>query len=128
MSQVTVKRIDQMDAAFGGAMVRARAELGVTSFGMQVENLPPHWPDYPEHDESASGQEEVYIALRGSAMLTAGGAEYTLEPGVMARVAPGVSRKLVPGDDGLQLLVIGGVPGTFKAAPWSEVGAAEPGE
>jgi len=36
MSGCTVKRIDEMEAIYGGAYKRARAELGVTSFGMQV--------------------------------------------------------------------------------------------
>ena len=31
-----VKRIDEMEAAFGGGFIRARASLGVTAFGMQV--------------------------------------------------------------------------------------------
>ena len=33
MSGCTVKRIDEMEAIYGGAYKRARAELGVSAFG-----------------------------------------------------------------------------------------------
>ena len=54
-----------MQAGFGGGFVKARAELGVTAFGMQVIQLPPDYSDYPEHDHADSGQEEVFTALWG---------------------------------------------------------------
>ena len=65
MSDYTAKRIGDMEAAFGGGFVKARAELGVTSFGIQVVRLPPDYADYPEHDHEKDGQEEVYLALEG---------------------------------------------------------------
>ena len=131
MADVTVKRIDEMDSLFGGVFVRARASLGVTSFGMNVENLPPHHDQYPNHDhvvDVTDGQEEVYIPLKGSATLIAGEQEWKLEPGLMARVGAAEKRKIVPGPDGVQLLALGGVPGrAYEAPPWSEVGAPAPG-
>jgi hypothetical protein len=36
----TVKRVADMQRAFGGAVVRVRAELGITAFGVQVVDLP----------------------------------------------------------------------------------------
>ena len=120
MPDVTIKRIDEMEAIFDGAIARARASLGVTSFGIQVENLPPHWDGYPEHDEAGTEQEEVYVPLKGSAKLRLGGKEYDLSPGTLARVGPREKRKVIPGAEGIQLLVIGGVPGKpFKIQPWS---------
>ena len=50
MADYTAKRIDDMQAGFGGGFVRARAELGVSSFGMQVIRMPPEFDGYPEHD------------------------------------------------------------------------------
>src|SRR3954449_10630812 len=67
VADYTVKRIDEMEGAFGGAFKRARAELGVESFGMQVMDLPPNLEQFPEHDHAGDGQEEVYLLLRGSA-------------------------------------------------------------
>jgi len=124
---VTVKRIEEMDSAFDGAMVKVRASLGVTSFGMQIENMPPNWDGYPEHDEVATGQEEVYVILEGSARLLAGGAEFELDPETFARVGPKQRRKLVPGAQGARVLVIGAIPGRpFEIQPWSELGPAAP--
>jgi len=41
MSGYAVKRIDEMEAVYLGAFKRARAELGVESFGMAIIDLPP---------------------------------------------------------------------------------------
>ena len=67
------------------------------------------------------------MPLEGSATLVVDGEEYELRPGVMARVGPGQLRKLVPGDDGLRVLALGGVPGAFTPARLDRVGAAPPG-
>ena len=55
-----------MQAGFGGGFIKARAELGVSSFGLQVIAMPANFEDYPEHDHEHDGQEEVYLALSGS--------------------------------------------------------------
>ena len=47
MADVTVKSLEEFDTAYGGAMKRVRAGLGVTSFGMQVFDLPPKLESYP---------------------------------------------------------------------------------
>ena len=128
MADVTVKKVEEMDSVYEGMFVRARSSLGVSSFGMQIENFPPNSEHYPEHDEVNSGQEEIYTALQGSGRLIAGGEEYLLEPGVFARVGPGEKRRVLPGPDGIRLLVLGAVPGqVYEAPPWSEVGAPAPG-
>jgi hypothetical protein len=53
MPDVTVREIDEMDGIHGGVARRARAELGVTAWGMQVLSLPPNWDGYPEHKHDA---------------------------------------------------------------------------
>jgi hypothetical protein len=127
---VTVVAIDEMDGAYEGLMRRARAELGVTAWGMQVLTLPPNWDGYPLHDHSADAydpnQEEVYVPLEGSARLLVDGEEYELRPGVMARLGPDQLRKLVPGDEGLRVLALGGTPGAFTPNAWTELGAPPP--
>ena len=52
MGDYTAKRIGDMEAGFGGGFVKARAELGVSAFGMQVIQMPPNYADYPEHDHA----------------------------------------------------------------------------
>jgi mannose-6-phosphate isomerase-like protein (cupin superfamily) len=77
--------------------VRLRAELAVTSFGLNQIVL-----------HAGQRQEEVYLVLEGTLSLFIEGEEATLERGELMRVAPGVKRQLVnrgPGD--LHVLAIG---------------------
>jgi uncharacterized cupin superfamily protein len=128
MSDVSVKRVEEFDTPNGGGFCRVRAGLGVTAFGMQVENFPPHFEHFPEHNHVDDGQEEVYSALSGAATLYAGGETHQLVPGVFARVGPGVTRKITTGDSPVQLLAIGGTPGQVYSAPaFTEEGAPLPG-
>lgn len=131
-TDVTVASIEEMEPVHGGLMRRARASLGVTGWGMQVFDLPPGFEHYPEHShgegEPEAGQEEVYVPLEGSATLAAGEETFELRPGVWARVGPGQPRRLLPGSAGFRYLAIGGIPGSFDAGPWSELGGPVPGE
>ena len=117
MSEYAVKRIDEMEAVFRGAFKRARAELGVESFGMQIIDMPPNYENYPEHDHEHDGQEEVFLALRGDGEIEIAGERFPLDQDHVARVASGVKRKIWPGDSGIRLLVLGGVPGQAYDAP-----------
>ena len=111
MADVTVKTIDEFDGAFGGAMKLVRHGLGVTSFGMQVIDMPANADQYPEHDHAQDGQEEVYIVVDGAVTLQAGGEEHELRPDTFARVGPGEKRKLVTGAEGARVIALGAVPG-----------------
>ena len=131
MADVTVMAIDDMEPIYGGLARRARAELGVTAWGMQVMTLPPNWDGYPTHNHDADAydpnQEEVYIPLEGGATLVADGNEYELRPGMMARVGPAQMRRVVPGSEGIRLVALGGAPGAFAPGAWTELGADPPG-
>jgi hypothetical protein len=136
MADVTVKRFEEMESALGGVFVRARAELGVSSFGMQVINLPPNFDEpYAEHAHEGMppemafanhGQEEVYVPLRGHATLVAGGERWELVPGVAVRVGAAQMRNFVTADEPFQMLALGGVPGRAYDAPaFTEIGAGD---
>ena len=129
-TDVTVAAIDEMDPIHGGIARRARAQIGVSAWGMQVLTLPPNWQDYPNHNHDAEAfdpnQEEVYVPLSGSATLVAGDQRIDLVPGTMARVGPQQHRQIFPGPDGIRLLALGGRPGTFDAPSWTELGAPPP--
>jgi uncharacterized cupin superfamily protein len=86
--------------------VRLRAELGVTSFGLnQIVLHPGQRGRIHAHER----QEEVYLVLDGTLTLLVEGEESTYERGELIRVAPGVRRQLVNrGPGNLQLLAIGG--------------------
>jgi uncharacterized cupin superfamily protein len=130
MADLSRKRIDELDSITGFfegiTFRRAGADLGVSAFGMSIQELEPGAEDYPEHDHSSEGaggklfakrpgqlgQEEVYVVLRGSGTLIADGESYELDPEHVVRVGPTVTRKIVPGAEGIRLLALGGVPGS----------------
>jgi len=117
MSDYTAKRISDMEAGFGGGFVKARAELGVTSFGFQVIQMPPDYSDYPEHDHAETNQEEVYVALSGSGSIDVEGERVALDSETLVRVGAQVKRKVFSGPEGLRMLVIGGSPGKVYEIP-----------
>jgi uncharacterized cupin superfamily protein len=95
--------------------------MGITAFGANVFELPP---DYltESHDEADTGQQELYVALRGSGSVVIGDARVPLDGEHMVRVDAGIDRALASGPDGLRVLCIGGVPGAPYVAPeWSGV-------
>jgi hypothetical protein len=129
VAEVTHARIDEIKALEGFLegikMHQVAAGLGVSAFGISIVEMEPGATEYPEHDHSPDGiggqmfakrpqqlgQEEVYIALRGSGTLEADGEQYPLDQDHVARVAPEIKRKITPGPNGLRLLALGATPG-----------------
>jgi hypothetical protein len=130
MADVTVASFEDMEPIYDGLARRARATLEVSSFGMQLMTLPPHWDGYPNHRHDADGadpnQEEVYIPIDGSATLVAGEERIELRQGMMVRVGPDQLRQIVPGPEGVRFIALGGVPGSFDSPPWTELGGPPP--
>lgn len=127
MADYAVKRIDEMETAFLGGLKRARAELGVESFGMQVIDLPPNFDRYPAHDHAESGQEEVYVVLRGGGEVEIGEERVALDADSILRVGPEETRKVVSGPEGVRLLAVGGTPGrAYEPPAVTQLGAPDP--
>src|ERR1700754_126736 len=86
--------------------VRLRAELGVSSFGLnQIVLRPGQRGRIHAHER----QEEVYLVLDGTLSLFVEGEEMALERGELIRVAPGVRRQLLNrGPGNVHLLAMGG--------------------
>ncbi|MDX6625788.1 MAG: hypothetical protein QOE56_777 [Solirubrobacterales bacterium] len=127
MSTYEVKKVDEMEAVYRGSFKRARAELGVESFGMQVIDMPANFDGYPEHDHTHDDQEEVYLVMRGGGEIELDGARFPLDSDHIARVGSETKRKIWPGPDGIRLVVLGGVPGAVYEAPdVSKLGEPDP--
>jgi hypothetical protein len=127
MPDYTIKKFDEMEPLLGGFMLRTRASLGVSSFGMQVMNFPPNFELYPNHDHSATGQEEVYFVLDGAADFDIEGDHVHLEPNAALRVGAETKRKLSTGDKGAVILALGGTPGAAYEAPkFTDLGGPDP--
>src|SRR5512142_1200964 len=128
MSDYAMRRIDEMEGVVFGSFKRARAELGVESFGMQVLDLPPNNTLYPEHDHVEEGQEEVFVVLRGAGEIEIDGERHALSPDTIVRVGASSRRKLWPGGNGMRVLALGGVPGkVYEPADVTKLGAPDPG-
>ena len=127
MADFKVVKIDDMEAIAFGTFKRARAELDVTAFGLQILDLPPNIDAYPEHDHGEDGQEEVYIVLRGSGDVEIDGERIPLDPETAVSIKAGTRRKLWPGPDGMRVVAIGGKPGAvYQRKEISELGAPDP--
>lgn len=129
MGEVTPIEIGEIEAISGVlegiTFHKAAGALGVSSFGISIVDLEPGADSYPEHDHSEGGiggqmfakrpqqlgQEEVYLALKGSGTVEADGQSFPIDVDHAVRVDPDVVRKVLPGPEGLRLLAIGGTPG-----------------
>jgi mannose-6-phosphate isomerase-like protein (cupin superfamily) len=131
MADMTVKQVGDMESIFYGSFKRAGAELELSSFGMNVLDFPPDAGEgvYPDHDHAEEREEEVYLAWRGSGILTVEGEEIALDQDTIVRVGAETKRKVRSGPDGLRLIVLGGVPGeVYERRERYRLGAPDPAE
>jgi uncharacterized cupin superfamily protein len=113
------RALEELPALWEGMVRLVRAGMGITAFGANVMELPPDYTT-ESHDESETGQQELYVALRGSGAVSIGDARVPLDADHMVRVDAGIDRALTSGPEGLRVLCIGGVPGGPYVPPqWS---------
>jgi mannose-6-phosphate isomerase-like protein (cupin superfamily) len=111
----SVVRVSEIEPASPGGAVRfVRRELGCEAFGINWFELPPNSPGR-EHDESASGQEEVNVIVAGSGIYRIDGEEVPFEAGTIFRFDPETTRQPVAGPDGLTMIAIGAPRGSYEA-------------
>jgi hypothetical protein len=73
------------------------------------------------HDESGSGQEELYVVARGSARFDLDGEEHVLTaPAFVAITDPSVRRSAAAASADAILLAVGRAPGGPFASTWDE--------
>ena len=116
--KATASAIDDLPDRWDGFMRMVGSGLGLTAFGVNIMNLPPEYTTR-SHDESGSGQEELYVRLAGAGwvVLDESGDRLTLDEEHLAAVGPGVARSLASGPEGLRVLCIGSTPGRPYASP-----------
>jgi hypothetical protein len=116
----TSARIDELPDALEGQVHFVRAGLAITAFGVQAIDIPGNGRT-PEHDETATGQEELYVALSGSGAVVVEGTRLPLDPEHVTRVAPEARRFMEGGPDGVRALCVGGTPGhVYEPPDWSQ--------
>jgi len=113
---IAASAIDDLPQIWDGFAKLVRTGLDISAFGVQIMDLPPDYTT-AAHDEADTGQQELYVALRGSGAVVAGETRLALDAEHLVRVDAGVDRVLTSGPDGLRVLCVGGVPGAAYVAP-----------
>lgn len=112
--------LETMEGSGGSTWRLARKALGETAFGFNLVEIAPGG-QIPEHDESGSGQHELYVILDGEAVLRVGGDEHPAPAGTFASIEPAVTRTILNRSDAtITALLIGVDPeGGFEPASWA---------
>jgi len=122
MAGYTIKHRDEFEAMEGSGDATwrlARKALGTSSFGFNLVEIEPGG-EIPEHDESASGQVELYAILEGDAVLRLEGEEHPAPAGTFASIEPPCSRTILNRSDApMTALLIGVDPrGGYEPMSW----------
>jgi mannose-6-phosphate isomerase-like protein (cupin superfamily) len=122
MPGYSARSIDELPTLWDGFANLVRAGMDITAFGVNIMNLPPDYST-KAHDESDSGQQELYVALRGSGSIDIGDERLPLDAEHLVKVDAGTDRVLSSGPDGLRVLIVGGTPGAaYEPEEWSSSG------
>jgi quercetin dioxygenase-like cupin family protein len=119
----TIKHRDELETMEGSGETTwrlARKGLEEPAFGFNLVTIGAGG-QIPEHDETASGQHEVFVILEGEGKLRLNGEDHPAPAGTIARMAPEVSRTIVNDSDAvLTALLIGVDPdGSYEPPPWA---------
>lgn len=119
----TIKHRDEFEVMEGSGSSTwrlARKALSTSSFGFNLVEIAPGG-QIPEHDESCSGQHELYVILDGEATLRIGGTDHAAPAGTFASLEPPVSRTILNRSDApVTALLIGVDPGgAYESPGWA---------
>ena len=97
-----------------------RRELDVQAFGINAWSGDDGATLVGEHDEQASGHEELYIVFAGSARFTVDGEDIHAQTGTVVFVRdPASKRKAVAAEDGTTIVSVGGKAGeAYEPLVW----------
>lgn len=98
----------------------ARKALGTSAFGFNLVEIDPGG-EIPEHDESGSGQVELYAILEGEAVLRIEGEDHPAPAGTFASIEPPASRTILNRSEApVTALLIGVQPeGGYEPMSWA---------
>jgi quercetin dioxygenase-like cupin family protein len=115
---VSFKLVHREQCQRNGNWELVRRTLGLSSFGVNVVEIPPG-EQIPEHDESGRDQEEIFLTLSGSPTLVVDGEDHAAPTGTFARLDPEHKRTVRnDGDDPAAVLIVS-APRTSGYEPMS---------
>ena len=104
MAAYTMVHLDDCERNGGWSLVRR--SLGVTSFGLNLVEIPPGG-DIPEHDETDRDQEEVFFVVSGRPAVVVDGEELEVRDGTFVRVDVAARRTVRnPGSESARVLIV----------------------
>jgi len=111
-----VTRLDDIERR--GRDIPVREHLGIRAFGINAYTPGEDGTLIGEHDESGSGQEELYIVLDGNATFEVDGETVDAPAGTLVFVPPSLMRK-ARGDG--TVLALGATPGeAYEGIDWGD--------
>jgi quercetin dioxygenase-like cupin family protein len=119
----SIKHRDQFESMEGSGDSTwrlARKALGTSAFGFNLVEIDPGG-EIPEHDESGSGQVELYAILEGEAVLRIEGEDHPAPAGTFASIEPPARRTILNRSDApVTALLIGVQPeGGYEPMSWA---------
>lgn len=119
----TIKHRDEferMEGSGDSTWLLARKALGTTAFGYNLVTIAPGG-QIPEHDESGSGQVELYVILEGEATMRLDGEEHPAPAGTFASIDPAATRAILNRSAAkVTAMLIGVSPdGGYEPASWA---------
>jgi quercetin dioxygenase-like cupin family protein len=98
-----------------------RHHFGITAFGINAVTKDEGNVLIPEHDETASGQQELYFVHAGEVKATLDGEEVRVPAGSLVHCEPGAKRKFESAASPTTLIVIGACPGkAYEVGAWEK--------
>jgi quercetin dioxygenase-like cupin family protein len=119
----TIKRRDELESMEGSGNCTwhlVRKPLELEAFGINMVEIGPGG-QIPEHDETGSGQVEVFAILDGTGKFRLNGEDHEAPAGSFVRLDPPVTRTIVNDSDAPLTALLSGVPadsGYKSAADW----------
>jgi quercetin dioxygenase-like cupin family protein len=123
MTNFSIKHQDEFERMEGSGdctWLLARKALGTSSFGFNLVEIAPGG-QIPEHDEAQSGQAELYVILKGEAVLRLDGEDHPAPAGTYASIDPPAKRTILNRSEGkVTAMLIGVQPeGGYEPMSWA---------
>lgn len=122
-SNHSIKHRDEFERMEGSGectWLLARKALGTAAFGYNLVEIAPGG-QIPEHDESGSGQVELYVILEGEATMRLDGADHPAPAGTFASIEPAADRTILNRSEGTVVAMLIGVQpeGGYEPMSWA---------
>ena len=119
----TIKHRDEFERMEGSGdttWLLARKACGTRAFGYNLVEIAPGG-QIPEHDESSSGQVELYVILEGEAVMRLDGEDHPAPAGTFASIEPAATRTILNRSDATVVALLIGVEpdGGYEPMSWA---------